>query len=460
MKVTSIDPRTGEIIASFQAARASEVLGAVERARKGQQRWWLELTKEERIERLRALESVLARNKSEVVKTACLETGIPQASVAAGFDSAMRGFSYYIGRYEALQDKPFPLDQALWQETNAIIHFEPHGVIGHIGVWNYPFWQTMITVIPALLTGNSIVFKPSELATMTGLRIAQLVHEAGIPKDVFVPVIGGPSVGKALVRSDCDAIVFTGSMSTGQHIIKHAGVKPLVLELSGNDAGLVCEDANIEQAARGIASGTFSRAGQVCIRIKRVYVHHHVAEPFLKRLIDITSRLNVREQIGPLIREEARVRVDKLVQEAVVQGAKALIGGRKMEGSGFFYEPTVLLLTDDQAEVVRKETFGPVCSVRVVQNEEEALRLANDSDYGLGATVWSTNVERAAQLASRLQVGNVWINEFGRSLNCGEYFQGCKSSGIASSQERLMMFLKKKTVIAHTTSEPRKSWFS
>ena len=114
MKVTSIDPRTGEIIASFQAARASEVLGAVERARKGQQRWWLKLTKEERIERLRALESVLARNKSEVVKTACLETGIPQASVAAGFDSAMRGFSYYIGRYEALQDKPFPLDRTLW----------------------------------------------------------------------------------------------------------------------------------------------------------------------------------------------------------------------------------------------------------------------------------------------------------------------------------------------------------
>jgi acyl-CoA reductase-like NAD-dependent aldehyde dehydrogenase len=235
-------------------------------------------------------------------------------------------------------------------------------------------------------------------------------------------------------------------------------VKPLILELSGNDAGIVCEDADLDTAARGVATGTFSRAGQVCIRVKRVYVNERIAERFLKKFVEVSSRVDIAGQVGPLIRESAREKVDKVVREAVAGGARLLLGGKKVDGPGFFYEPTILVL-NKPARVMSEETFGPVSSVMIVKDDDEAVVLANQSQYGLGATVWTSDMGRAERLASMLEVGNVWINEWGRALTCGDYFQGWKSSGIASSQERLKMFLKKKAIIAHTVSEPRESWF-
>jgi len=459
MKVTSINPRTGEKLWEFRPTSARRLDEALAKAKKGQEAWWGRTSRETRVEVLREMERVFAKAKDEVVDLAYLELGVPKRSIAASYDSAMRGFQHYIRRYEAFQDRPFPLDPALWLNTEASIRYEPLGVIGHIGVWNFPFWQTMITTVPALLTGNAVLFKPSELTTATGLRIAGLVHESGVPEDVYVPIIGGVEVGRRLVGSGVDAIVFTGSIGAGMSIARRAGTRPLILELSGNDPGIVCADADLEQAARGVATGTFSRAGQVCIRVKRVYVHRSIAEGFIDRLVKIAAGLDVREQVGPMIRAEARDRVHGLVQDAVSKGAKLLTGGNKAFGPGYFYEPTVLLIKDDSLEVIAKETFGPVCSVRVVEDEEEALRLANDSPYGLGATIWTKDSGKASILASRLQAGNIWVNEWGRSLTGGEYFQGCKCSGIASSQERLGLFLRKKSVILHRTPEPRPSWF-
>jgi len=457
--VASIDPRNGEVIAKTKSTTAIGVREAVARARIGQKRWWNGLDKEDRIARVLELEKVLIAEKSSVVRLASLETGINQPTIGASYDSAMRGFSHYVGRYRALVDREYPLDQAIWEHTEALIRYEPHGVVGHIGVWNYPFWQTMITFIPALLAGNSIVFKPSQHSTLTGLRIVDLAHQAGIPEDVCVSVVGGPYVGKVLVKAPVDAIAFTGSLAAGKHIIKNAGVKPLILELSGNDAGIICADADIEQAARGVSTGTFSRAGQVCVRVKRVYVLKEIADRFTSRLLEITSRLNLVEQVGPVIREESRARVDKVVKEAVAAGSKLLIGGKPRPGPGFYYEPTILIVNNDDLEVIRYETFGPVCSIRIVDSEDQAIELANRSEYGLGATIWAQDMRKAMSIAERLEVGNVWINEWGRSLNCGDYFQGCKESGIAGSQERIMLFMKKKSVVTHHGVEPRRSWF-
>jgi acyl-CoA reductase-like NAD-dependent aldehyde dehydrogenase len=358
-----------------------------------------------------------------------------------------------------LQDREYPCPAA-WSDTTARLSFHPHGVIGHIGVWNFPFWQTMITAIPALLTGNAVVYKPSELSTGTGLKIAELVHEAGFPTELYIPVIGGPDVGRMLVTSDVDALAFTGGMATGLDITRNAGIKPLVLELSGNDAAIVCADADIELAARGIAYGTFSRGGQICIRIKRVYAHEAIADELLERLVDIATRLDVEKDIGPLIREGARERVMSAVDEALKGGAELLCGGIALPGPGFYYLPTVLRHSDDRLSVVHNETFGPVCPVRVVHTDLEAIALANDSPYGLGATVWTRDCHKGELIARQLEAGNIWINECVRTLPGGEYFQGWKQSGIPSSMSRLQMFTKKQMVVINRSPDPRVHWFS
>jgi acyl-CoA reductase-like NAD-dependent aldehyde dehydrogenase len=242
-------------------------------------------------------------------------------------------------------------------------------------------------------------------------------------------------------------------------IAMNAGIRPMILELSGNDAGIVCSDADVETAARGVCSGTFGRAGQVCIRIKRVYVHRDVADRFIQRLVEITSHVDPKASVGPLIREKARDNVERVVRDAIANGSELLLGGKRMDGPGYYYEPTILLMERDDLEVTRKETFGPVCPIRIVEDDDQAIRLANDTGYGLGATIWTKDQERAKRLAASLEAGNVWINDCGRSLSCGEFFQGWKQSGIPSSQRRIQMFLKKKSVIDHLKCEPRPSWF-
>jgi acyl-CoA reductase-like NAD-dependent aldehyde dehydrogenase len=456
--VRSVNPRTGQLIREIASSSPAELQDALARARRAQKEWFLGTSPEDRAALAKELEAVCRRRIDEVVGVMFEEVGTPRKALIGAYNSALAGVDHYVSEYLKMAEQDFPLP-ASWTNTRATISLVPHGVVGHIGVWNFPFWQTMITAFPALLTGNGVVFKPSELSTLSGLKVAELVHEAGYPKDLYVPVVGSGDLGRLMVRSGFDALAFTGGIETGLDITRNAGIRPLILELSGNDAAIVCADADIEQAARGIAYGTFSRGGQVCIRLKRVYAHEDVAEALLHRLVDIASRLSVEEDVGPLIRAEARENVARVVQDAVKHGAELLCGGSVAKGPGFFYEPTVLRHDDDSLEVVRKETFGPVCPVRVVHDEEQAVSLANDSPYGLGATVWTRDAEKGESIARRLEAGNVWINECVRTLPGGEYFQGWKQSGIPSSMSRLQMFTKKRTVVAHVSCEPRAHWF-
>ncbi len=457
--VRSVDPRTGQTIKEFRSSSSSEMREAFEKARRTQKSWFSATTREDRAALIKDLGTTCRRRMDEVVGTMHAEVGIPRKALAAAYNSALSGLDRYIAEYLAMKDADYSLDQVSWADTRASIQMRPHGTISHIGVWNFPFWQTMITAVPALLTGNAVVYKPSELSTMSGLSIAEIVHEAGYPKELYAPLIGGAAVGKEMVRSDCDAIAFTGNIETGKDITRNAGIRPLILELSGNDAAVVCSDADVVQAARGIAYGTFSRGGQVCVRVKRVYVNESVAEEFLEMLVNIASDLSTEEDVGPLIREEARQNVHRVVQDAIRRGAELLCGGSIVEGPGFFYEPTVLKYRDDSIEAVRQETFGPVCPVREVRDEDEAIALANDSPYGLGATIWTRDIEKGLALAERMEAGNVWINDCIRTLPCGEYFQGWKQSSIPSTMSRLQMFMKKRTVILNRSSEPRGYWF-
>jgi succinate-semialdehyde dehydrogenase/glutarate-semialdehyde dehydrogenase len=457
MTVRSISPLDGTLIEEMEEATPAQVREALQRARRVQREWYRGTTRQDRIDMARQLGEVCRKARDEVVDLIHRECGFPRQVIAASYGSAVNGIEHYVREYEGWSEE-FPLDPVAWKDSTARIERVPHGVIGHIGVWNFPFWQTMISAIPGLLAGNGFVYKPSELSTLSGLRTARLIAEAGYPEGLYPTVVGGPSVGREMVTAGFDALVFTGSMDTGKDIAARAGIMPLMLELSGNDAAIVREDADVEMAARGIAAGTFARAGQVCIRIKRVFAHREVADELTERLVEIASRLR-KEDIGPLIREGPRRRVDSVVKDAVAHGATLLHGGRDWEGPGFFYEPTVLAVPHQDLEVVRRETFGPVCPIQAVGDDEEAVRLANDTPYGLGATIWTSDPEAGEALAERLEVGNVWINDCVRTLPCGELFQGWKQSGIPSSQRRLEMFVKKRTIITRRSCEPRPSWF-
>ena len=457
--ICSLNPRTGQMIRKFHPSSSSDIREVFKNANRIQKNWFSDTTKEDRANLIRELGQICHRNINDAVEIMHSETGIPRGALAAACKSALSGIDHYISEYLASDDRDYSSTQTTRLNDDIIIQFRPHGTVAHIGVWNFPFWQTLITAIPALLSGNAVVYKPSELSTMSGLKIAELIHEAGYPKELYAPLIGGAEVGKEMVRSSCDAIAFTGSIDTGREIVRNAGIKPLILELSGNDAAIVCEDADISQAASGIAYGSFSRGGQICIRVKRVYVHESVANEFIEELKNIASNLSVEEDIGPLIREEARQNVHRVVLDALRKGSELIYGGNLIKGPGFFYEPTVLKYHDDSLEVVRKETFGPVCPVREVRSEEEAITLANNSQYGLGATIWTRNIDRGHMLAEQMEVGNIWINDCIRTLPGGEYFQGWKQSSIPSSMSRLQMFMKKRTVVSNRSSELKKHWF-
>jgi len=457
MFVRSIDPRSGQLVKETACTYPHDVPAIMAKA-KAAQRSWAALPKQARIDVMLNAETIFTRERDALLNIIQSEGGFPKKGSMGAYNSALKGFAYYVQQYQQLDAKPFPLDPKAWVDTEATIQYVPHGVIGHIGIWNYPFWQTMITAIPALLVGNAVVFKPSEYTTLTGLRIAQLWHEAGVPEGVFVPVVGGPELGRELVRSDFDALVFTGGVNTGMDIIRNGGIKPMILELSGNDPAIICSDADLDQAVRGVANGTFSHGGQVCIRVKRVYVVESLAEKFIHLMVDIARRLDVREQVGPLIREDSRAKVHAAVQKAVASGAMLMYGGVRLEGPGYYYMPTVLVVRKDVDVRFDDEIFGPVCPIIIVKDEDEAVRLANDSKYGLGATVWTSDQEKGQRIAAQIEAGTVWINECGRTLTGGDYFQGWKSSGIASSSDRLGLFLKKRAVIHHRSCQPRDHW--
>jgi len=459
MAVRSINPRTGQVIKEFEPSRPEEVLESIDKARKAQRSWVADWSKEERIEAVLEMRSALQAMKDDMIGTETLEGGFPQRDVIGTYNGVIKGFDHYASEARAFGDYDFPLDPTGWPDTKATINFVPHGVVGHIGIWNYPFWQTMISVIPALMAGNAVVFKPSELTTMTGLKIKEAFGNTSIPSDLFQTLIGGAEVGQAMVKAPFDALVFTGGRRTGLDIMRNAGVKPMILELSGNDPGIVCADADIATAARGIASGTFSHGGQVCIRIKRLYVVESVAEKFISELLKVMATIDVESRVGPLIREEARNTVREKVHRAVNEGCELLTGGDSLPGLGYYFEPTLLKVTDDSLDIIKEETFGPVLPIRVVKDEEEAIRLANDSDYGLGATIWTCDPAKGESIARRLEAGNVWINEYGRTINCGELFQGWKCSGIPSTNRRITLFMKKRTIVNHMSCQPRPHWF-
>jgi succinate-semialdehyde dehydrogenase/glutarate-semialdehyde dehydrogenase len=316
-------------------------------------------------------------------------------------------------------------------------------VIGIISPWNYPFSIPATESLAALVAGNTVVVKPSEFTSLTAFELASLLHEAGVPQEAFQVVVGDGATGAALINADIDKLVLTGSVPTGKLIAQAAAARllPVVLELGGKDPMLVLDDADIEIASRGAVWGAFVNAGQACLSVERCYVHRSLYEPFLEACVRHAQRLRVGNgmdseiEVGPLVHERQLRNVESQVEDARAQGARVLVGGKRLPEIGpNYYAPTILADVSQEMRIMREETFGPVLPVMAFDSDDEAVRLANDSDYGLAASVWTRDRARGDALARRIQAGTVMVNDAVSCFGISEApHGGVKSSGIGRS---------------------------
>jgi succinate-semialdehyde dehydrogenase/glutarate-semialdehyde dehydrogenase len=319
-------------------------------------------------------------------------------------------------------------------------------VIGIISPWNYPFSIPATETLAALVAGNAVVLKPSELTPLVALELASLLHSAGVPENVFQVVAGAGEAGAALLKSPIDKLIFTGSVATGKRIAAVAAERllPVVLELGGKDPMLVLDDADVDVASSAAVWGAFVNAGQACLSVERCYVHRSLYESFAKACAEKTKQLRVgngmdaQTDVGPMI-QERQVRIVELhVEDAKARGARVLAGGTRLPELGVnFYAPTVLADVTQDMRIMREETFGPVLPVMACVDDDEAVRLANDSEYGLAASVWTRDRKRGERLARRIHAGTVMVNDVISCFGISEApHGGVKASGVGRTHGR------------------------
>jgi acyl-CoA reductase-like NAD-dependent aldehyde dehydrogenase len=436
------NPATGAVIATVPAHTAEQVAAAVSRARAAQPAW-RDLGFPGRARVLDRARRRLARGAERVIASIVAETGKPyEAAQMTELAYTLKALGFWARRAPAyLDDERVAPVSSLIKRRRLVTRYEPLGVVGVIGPWNFPLVNNFGDCVPALAAGNAVVLKPSELTPLTSLLMVGMLSEAGVPPGAFAVVTGGPETGEALV-DHVDFLQFTGSAETGRAVLRRAAetLTPVGLELGGNDPMIVLADADLERAASAAVTYGMGGAGQACVAVERVYVEAAAHEPFARMVAAKAAALRVGPPLGPgsvdvgaITSAAGLATIEGQVSEALVSGARVLTGGRgaHVGGPGRFYPPTVVVEGDRASALVGEETFGPVLPIVAVADAEEAVALANDSPYGLSASVFSADVAKAEALARRLEVGaccvnDVQVNYFALELPMG----GRKASGI------------------------------
>jgi acyl-CoA reductase-like NAD-dependent aldehyde dehydrogenase len=431
-KIETINPSTGKVIAAYEGETPEIVSRKVKAAREAFSSW-KKRDLSERAEYVRKLGRVMRKNREDYARIVTEEMGKPVRQSLAEIEKCAWVCDYYADHAEVfLRDELIPTEF-----RKSFVSFEPLGVIASIMPWNFPFWQVMRFAVPALTAGNVGVLKHSSVCLGSALKLEQAFVDAGFPENVFQAVIGDYRAGEALVQSDIDAVSVTGSINTGRRVAELAsqGLKKFVLELGGSDPFIVLEDADLSQTAYMATQSRLLNTGQSCIAAKRFIVVKEVAEKFTKLFVEDTNAevvgdpLDPKTTIGPLVRDSQRQALAKQVDDARTKGAKILTGGKPLNGDGFFYEPTIISEVNHGMDVVKEEVFGPAAPIIVVDSDQEAIREANNSEFGLGASIWTNNLERGIALARQVESGIVSVNEMVRS-DPRLPFGGIKKSGI------------------------------
>jgi acyl-CoA reductase-like NAD-dependent aldehyde dehydrogenase len=424
-------------------------------ARKAQRAWGA-LPHRTRARRLRALRDLLFRHADEIVRTVGAETGKPPSEALAHevFLLANLVQSYERHAPRILRGRSVGSWPLLHKRARKV--YEPYGVIGVIGTWNFPFSLPGLPLVSALFAGNAVVLKPSEVAPRSGRLLARLVDEALPDHPGLVQVVeGAGEAGSALARSAVDKLVFIGSPGTGRKVLATAAERltPVLLELGSNDVAVVCDDADVERAAAGVVWGAVANAGQICISVERALVADAVYERFAAAVEREMRALRPRVEVGRMILPGQLELLRSVVADARACGARVPLGGDLMEAGGDTFAPTLILDATESMEVQRRESFGPVLSVFRVADDEEALRLANASPFGMVANVWTGSPRRARRLAGRLECGTVVVNDALVSFGFPRLpYGGVKESGYGRllGDEGLLEFVRIKAIV-----EPR-----
>jgi len=408
------NPATGDLITNLSADDAITVASKANQARAAQP-GWAEVPLAGRKACITRFRAGIVAELDALAVTMTHETGKPIKMSRNELNGLLQRIDFFLTEIDSAT-----ATQTVFSDggiTEQIEH-TPLGVVANISAWNYPWFVGGNVFIPALLTGNAVLYKPSEYAAMTGLAIARLLHAAGVPRDVFVPLIGGAAVGEALLLQKLDGVFFTGSYATGARIARAMGPRmvKLQLELGGKDPTYVCDDADPHTAAASLADGAMYNTGQSCCSVERIYVHEKIHDAFVAAFVDTVRTFKVGDPmaedtyIGAITRAPQLEVLDAQVLDAKAKGATLLTGGHRLPGPGNWYAPTVFVNVNHGMALMQEESFGPLIGIQKVAGDEEALKLMNDTRYGLTAGVFTPNETRAKALLARVNAGSVYWN--------------------------------------------------
>lgn len=418
------------------------------------QKKWGEKKPSQRAEIIAPLASLLEKHQNKLAKTITENMGKPLARAIDEIALTTNYVSFFCEKAPHwLNSETIP---------DGYISYDPIGIVGIISPWNYPYSTAFLALIPSLLAGNGVLFKPSEHAAQTGEDIQWLFSQLeGFPEGLLQVIIGGKEHGKELVKQNINMIAFTGSTVAGKQIMRESAdtLKKVILELGGLDAAIVLKDANLEFTAENIILRNTANTGQVCCSIKRVYVEQEVYKEFIAIIAEISKKITTGNPLknfdmGPLVADFQREKVEEIIEDAKRKGAEVLTGGRRIDGPGYFFPSTVLTEVSHEMRVMKEEPFGPILPVFSVSSWEEAVKLSNDTPYGLTGSIWTKDEELAKKIAEKLTVGVAAINIHGPGP-LGTPWGGAKESGLGrmKSKEGMREFTNIKLVRVHSQPE-------
>jgi len=409
------NPATDRHLIGIEEDTLETILSKFEKAKKAQKDW-AKTPLKKRIAAIEKFKALVIEEKDNLARVLTNEVGKPITQSQNELNGLITRIEYFLKetpkvlKEEKISGKEDPITETISKE--------PLGVIGNISAWNYPYFVGSNVFIPALLTGNAVLYKPSEFASCTGTLISQLMHDAGVPADVFALVIGTGTVGEDLLKLPLDGVFFTGSYATGKKInsLVASNLTKVQLELGGKDPSYVCEDIEVKNAAASLADGAFYNNGQSCCSVERIYVHESIYEPFVEVFLSevknfvVGDPLSPKTYLGPLTRAAQIEVLEAQIQDAIRKGAKLEIGGKKIIRAGNYFEPTVLTNVSHDMLLMKEESFGPVIGIQKVKNDDEAISLMNDTAYGLTASVYTKDEKRAENILKQIHAGTVYWN--------------------------------------------------